>query len=51
MKDAVKKELLKKEIFEVKLPIELPVSVLNLIYLKGQLTLADKKFIKEYLKK
>jgi len=50
MRDAVRKELANKEIFEVELPIALPTSTLNLIYLKGQLTKADKKFIKEYLK-
>lgn len=50
LKDAVKKELENKEVYEVKLPIALPTSSLNLIYLKGQLTKADKKFIKEYLK-
>ena len=50
MKEAVKKELEKKEIYEVKLPIELPISKINLIYIKQQLTQADKKFIKNYLK-
>lgn len=50
MRDAVRKELANKEIFEVELPIALPTSTLNLTYLKGQLTKADKKFIKEYLK-
>lgn len=50
MRDAVRNELANKEIFEVELPIALPTSTLNLIYLKGQLTKADKKFIKEYLK-
>ena len=34
-----------------KLPIELPKSKINLIYIKEQLTQADRKFIKEYLKK
>lgn len=33
-----------------KLPIELPKSKINLIYIKEQLTQADRKFIKEYLK-
>ena len=51
MKDAVKNELKNKELYEVKLPIELPSSSINLLYLKGQLTNISKKFIKEYLKK
>lgn len=51
MRDAVKSELESKELYEVKLPIELPKSTVNLLYLKGQLTSIDKKFIKDYLKK
>lgn len=50
MRDAVSKELKNKEIYEVEIPIKLPTSSINLIYLKGQLTKADRKFIKEYLK-
>lgn len=49
LKDAVKKELNNKELYEVKLPIELPESTISLIYLKEHLTKIDKKFIKEYL--
>ena len=49
LKDAVKNELKNKEVFEVKIPIELPTSSLNLIYLKYQLTRVDKTFINEYL--
>lgn len=48
LKDAVKNELKNKEVFEVKIPIELPTSSLNLIYLKDQLTRVDKTFINEY---
>ena len=51
MKDAVENELKNNDIYEVELPIKLPTSKLNLIYIKGQLTKADKKFIKNYLKK
>lgn len=51
MKEAVKKELENKEVYEVKVPIELPKVKLNLIYKKEQLTIVDKKFIKQYLKK
>lgn len=50
MKEAVKEELNNKELYEVELPIELPVSKINLIYIKEQLTQSDKKFIKNYLK-
>lgn len=50
MKEAVKKELDNKELYEVELPIELPMSKINLIYIKEQLTQSDKKFIKNYLK-
>ena len=39
------------ELYEVKLPIKLPSSSVNLLYLKGQLTSIDKRFIKDYLKK
>ncbi len=50
MKEAVEEELKNKELYEVELPIELPSSKLNLMYIKEQLTKADKKFIKNYLK-
>ena len=49
MKDSVQKELDNKELFEVKVPMELPKSILRLSYLNGQLGKLDKKFIKEYL--
>ena len=51
MKQAVKEELKKGELYEVEIPIKLPKSKINLIYMEGKLTKADKKFIKEYLKK
>ena len=51
IKESVKNELNRKELYEVELPIELPKLKLNLISLKGELTKIDKKFIKEYLKK
>ena len=51
IKEAVKNELAKKELYEVELPIDLPSIKLNLIYLSGELSKIDKKFIKEYLKK
>ena len=51
IKEAVKNELVKKELYEVELPIDLPSIKLNLVYLRGELSKIDKKFIKEYLKK
>lgn len=51
MKESVKEALKNKEVYEVKMPIKLPISKINLIYLKEQLNKADKQFIKEYLKK
>ena len=51
IKEAVKNELVKKELYEVELPIDLPSIKLNLVYLSGELSKIDKKFIKEYLKK
>lgn len=50
MKQAVKEELKKGELYEVEIPLELPTSQINLIYIDGRLTKADKKFINEYLK-
>ena len=49
MKDAVKKELEREELYEVKLPISLPMNSINLLYAKEQLTKTDKEFIKKYL--
>lgn len=51
MRDSVENEIKNNELYEVKLPIELPNSSVNILYLKGQLTNIDKKFIKDYLKK
>jgi len=50
MKEAVKKNIEREELYEVEMPIELPVMKVNLVYLKGEITKADKKFIKDYLK-
>ena len=50
MEDAVKQDLINKELYKVKLPIELPKSEIKLIYIKNQLTGADKKFIERYVK-
>lgn len=52
MKEAVQKELETGELFEVKVPgVDFPITDVNLVYIKEQLTRADKKFIKKYLKK
>ena len=42
MRDSVKNEINSKELYEVKLPIKLPNSSINLLYLKGQLRLLKK---------
>ena len=51
MKEATKKALDNKEVYEVKLPdfIKLPKVSLDLVYLKGHLTKVDREFIKRYL--
>ena len=50
MKEAAKKELESKELYEVKLPIKLSNSSISIVYLKNQLTKVDKEFINMYLK-
>lgn len=50
IKEAVKRELEKGELYEVELPIDLPSMNINLVYIKDQLTKVDKSFIKKYLK-
>jgi len=51
MKDAVKKDLARNELYEVEMPIVLPSMRVNLVYLKGEISKASKQFIKDYLKK
>ena len=51
IREAIKKELENKELYEVKIPIKMPGVNIKLIYNKGKLTRADRIFIKEYLKK
>ena len=51
MKEAAKKELQNEELYEVKMPIEMPMNNINIVYLKNRLTKVDKAFINEYLKK
>lgn len=50
MKEAAKKAIENKEVYEIKIPIELPISSLKIVYLKNHLTKVDKEFIKNYLK-
>lgn len=50
IKDSVNEKLNNKELYEVKLPIELPKVKLNLIYIKDEISKVGKEFIKEYLK-
>lgn len=49
MKESAKNDLDNKNVYEVKLPIELPSLKINLLYMKEQLTKVDKSFIKKYL--
>lgn len=51
LKEAAKKALNNKEVYEVKLPdfIKLPEANLDLVYLKGHLTKVDKEFINKFL--
>ena len=51
LKEAVKYELETKQLYEINLPIELPMSSISIVYIKDQLTKVDKSFINEYLKK
>lgn len=50
MKEAAKKEIENGELYEVKIPIKLPMNSINLVYLKNRLTKVDKEFINTYLK-
>lgn len=50
MREAVKQELESKELYEIKIPIELPKSSLKIVYLKNHLTKVAREFIKNYLK-
>ena len=50
IKDIIKSELKNHELYEVKVPFELPKSKIHLMYLKDHLSRADKIFIKNYLK-
>ena len=51
IKDSVKEGLKNKTIHEVHTDMDLPKTIIYLINIKGQLTNADKKLIKDYLLK
>ena len=50
MKEVADEEIENKEIYEVKLPIELPEMNINLVYMEKYLTKNAEMFIKRYLK-
>lgn len=50
MSDAATDAIKNKEVYELKLPIELPKKKINLVYIEKYLTKIDKIFIKRYLK-
>lgn len=49
MKEAAKKAIENKEVYEVKIPIELPTSSLKVAYLRNHLTKVDKEFLNKYI--
>ena len=49
MKEAAKKAIENKEVYEVKIPIELPISSLKVVYLRNHLTKVDKEFLNNYI--
>ena len=50
MKEAAEDEIANKEVYEVKIPIELPEMNVNLVYMEKYLTKNAEIFIKKYLK-
>jgi len=50
MRDAATDAIKNKEVYELKLPIELPKKKINLVYIEKYSTKIDKIFIKKYLK-
>lgn len=50
MKEAAREAINNKEVYEVKLPIQLPKLKINVVYMEKYLTKIDKIFIKRYLK-
>ena len=50
IRDAANEAIKNKEVYEVKLPIQLPKMKISVVYLEKYLTKIDKIFIKKYLK-
>ena len=50
IRDAASQAIKNKEVYEVKLPIQLPKMKINIVYMEKYLTKIDKIFIKKYLK-
>ena len=50
MKESVRKYLDSKELFEIKVPVDLPKNHIKIAYIENQLTKVDKQFIKKYIK-
>ena len=50
IRDAANESIKNKEVYEVKLPIQLPKMKISVVYLEKYLTKIDKIFIKKYLK-
>ncbi len=50
MKESAREAINNKEVYEVKLPIQLPKMKINVVYMEKYLTKIDKIFIKKYLK-
>lgn len=49
MKEAAKKAIENKEVYQVKIPIKLPMSSLKVVYLRNHLTKVDKEFLNKYI--
>ena len=49
MKETAEEAIKNKEVYEVELPIELPKTTINLVYMEKYLTKFDKIFIKKFL--
>ena len=50
VKEAVKQELLNKEVKQVDVKCDLPKLELDLVYIKDYLSFPAKEFLKEYIK-
>lgn len=50
MKEAVRKELESKELYQVKVPIKLPMNGISIVYHEDKLTKVNKAFIEQYVR-